>query len=340
VSFFARLGLAVVRPRQAFALAADRDHAGRAGSDLLALILMVLIATQLRGIVGAIWLGSTVQGSLGMQAFVRILTDALIIDLGFLVIGALVIWAGTGGRRELGRSFDVACVCVVPLILVDLVGTVIITALDIHVPREVMIALSIVAYLWTAVWIVLAVLELRSEAAADQSTRLAQRAGWAIGVIVLAGVAVQGIWLVNHLENVRPMTQGQAAPDFTLPSMIDGSRFSLASTKGQVTVLDFWAPWCQPCIRSLPHLEALHRKYPEVNVVTINIDAEETEMALEEFKERGYTMRLLQGDRETSSRYGVDAIPHTVIINKSGTVERVLRGGHNDFESVVKPLLK
>lgn len=339
MSFFARVGLAVVRPRQAFALAADRDHAGRAGSDLLALILMVLVATQLRGIVGAIWLGSAVEGALGMQAFVRILTDALIVDLGFLVIGALVIWAGSGAQRELGRSFDVACVCVVPLLLVDLVGTVILTALDVHVPRGVMIGLSSVAYVWTAAWIALAVLALRNPGASE-STHLARRAGWAIGVVAMVGVAVQGIWLVNHLENVRPMTQGEPAPDFTLRAIGNDSTFSLASTKGSVVVLDFWAPWCNPCIRALPKLEALQRKYPDIQVIAINIDVEETEMALEEFKERGYTMRLLQGDQQTSSRYGVGAIPHTVVIDKAGSVQRVLRGGHSDFESVVEPLLK
>ena len=49
MTFLTRLGLAIVRPRAAFALAADREHAGRSGSDLLGLILIVLLATQLLG---------------------------------------------------------------------------------------------------------------------------------------------------------------------------------------------------------------------------------------------------------------------------------------------------
>src|SRR5437868_11255154 len=55
-----RLGLAIVHPRMALAAAADRRDAGRAGSDLIAAIALVLAATQLRGLATAVWLGSSV----------------------------------------------------------------------------------------------------------------------------------------------------------------------------------------------------------------------------------------------------------------------------------------
>lgn len=336
MTFLSRLGLAIVRPRAAFALAADRDHAGRSGSDLLGLILILLLATQLRGIVGGIWLGSAVAGRLGVQAVVRVLTDALVVDLGFLVISALIIWAASGTKRDLGRAFDVACVAVLPLVFVDLVGTVIVTALGVHVPHGVMIALSIVAYAWTLAWVVLAVLEMRSSARAVEASVGATRAGWGIATVALVGLAVQGIWLVNHLEAVRPMSTGQPAPAFTLP--VIGQHTSFALKPGKVTVIDFWATWCQPCLKSLPRLEALHKAHPEIDVVAINID--DAKDAADLFHEEGYTMTLVEGDRATQSQYGVDAIPHTVIIDKAGRVQRVLRGGHSDYESLVEPLLK
>jgi thiol-disulfide isomerase/thioredoxin len=336
MTFLSRLGLAIVRPRAAFAVAADREHAGRSGSDLLALILIVLLATQLRGIVGAIWLGSAVAGGLGVQALVRVLTDALVVDLGFLVIGALIIWAFSGTRRDLGRAFDVACVAVLPLVLLDLVATVVVTALGVHVPHAAMIALSIVAYAWTLAWILLAVLEMRGSAQTVEPSAAATRAGWGIATVALAGLAVQGIWLVNHLDAVRPMTTGEPAPTFTLP--VIGQNTSFALRPGKVTVIDFWATWCQPCLRSLPKLEALHKAHPEIDVVAINID--DPKDAADLFKEEGYTMTLVEGDRQTQAQYGVDAIPHTVIIDKAGRVQRVLRGGHSDYESMIQPLLR
>lgn len=336
MTFLSRLGLAIVRPRAAFALAADREHAGRSGSDLLGLILIVLLATQLRGIVGAIWLGSAVAGRLGVQAIVRVLTDALVVDLGFLVISALIIWAFSGAKRELGRAFDVACVAVLPLVLVDLVATVIVTAIGVHVPQAVMIAASIIAYAWTLAWVVLAVLELRSAARTAVPSVAAVRAGFGIAAVVFAGLAVQGIWLVNHLDTVRPMAQGEPAPAFTLP--VIGQNTSFALKPGKVTVIDFWATWCQPCLKSLPKLEALHKAHPEIDVVAINID--DPKDAADLFKEEGYTMTLVEGDRQTQAQYGVDAIPHTVIIDKAGRVQRVLRGGHSNYESLVQPLLR
>ena len=48
-----RIGLAVVHPSWALALAGDRRHAGRAGSDLIVALLLTIAVTQLRGLVGA-----------------------------------------------------------------------------------------------------------------------------------------------------------------------------------------------------------------------------------------------------------------------------------------------
>jgi thiol-disulfide isomerase/thioredoxin len=117
-----------------------------------------------------------------------------------------------------------------------------------------------------------------------------------------------------------------------------GQTTSFALKPGKVTVIDFWATWCQPCLKSLPKLEALHRAHPEIDVVAINID--DPKDAADLFKEEGYTMTLVEGDRQTQAQYGVDAIPHTVLIDKEGRVQRVLRGGHSNYEALIQPLLR
>jgi len=343
VNLVGRLGLAIVRPRAAFALAGDRRHAGRSGSDLLTAILVLLVATQLRGIVGAVWLGTAVTGALGLRAIVQVLTDALVVDLGFLVVGALVIFAAGGGRRDIGRAFDLACVAALPLLYVDLVGSVVVSALALHVPHTAMLALSGVAYAWTGALIAVAVVHTRKKDDVASSAA-AKPAGWGLVLVALAGVAVQTVWIVQHADRMRPMTQGDAAPDFSLPIITSKGtpaapvQFSLSATRGQVVVLDFWATWCNPCLRSLPNLDQLQRHHPELRVVAINID--DADEAYDLFHERGYSMTLVAGDQLTSDRYGVAAIPHTVVIDKAGLVRRVLRGGGEDLETVVAPLLK
>jgi thiol-disulfide isomerase/thioredoxin len=332
-----------VRPRSALAIAGDRRNAGRSGSDLLALILIVLLATQLRALVSAIWLGFAVAGTLGLRAAVQVLTDSLVVTLGFLVVGALVIFAAGGWRRELGRAFDAACVAVLPLLLVDLGAGAVLSAFDLELVRPAQLAVTALAFIWTGALVAFGVIVALSRRAIDSEVPTsARRAGWAVGLVALAGIAGQGIWLVTHIDRVRPMSQGDPAPQLYLPHIGPNgdftTAFDLSKEKGKVVVLDFWATWCNPCLKSMPHLDRLQRSHPEIAVIAINIDEPADARAL--FDERQYSMQLVFGDQAAQNKYGVTAIPHTVVIDRSGVVRYVFRGGGANLEAAVIPLLK
>lgn len=335
-----RIGLALVKPRAALALAGDRHHAGRSGTDLLLAIVVLVVVTQLRALVSAVWLGAAVDATLGIRAIVQTLTDVLAIDLGFLVLGALIIWAAAGPRRDLGRASDLSCVAVLPLIVVELVATIAVLAFDLAVPRVAMTALSLAAYAWCGVLVTLAVLEARGTPSNVQASPLARRAGWAVAAVAAVGLVVQVVWLVRYLDRMRPVMAGDPAPEFALPRIEArgqlGSPVALSSARGKVVVLDFWATWCQPCIASLPRLEAFQRKHPEVAVITINLD--DAAEARAHFDQRGYTLQLLAADEHVTDRYDVAAIPHTVVIDQLGIVRHVTRGGKLDLEREIAPL--
>ena len=331
--------MAIVRPRAALAIAGDRKHAGRSGSDLLLAILVVIAATQLRAVIAAGWLGYAVDPVLGVRALVQTLTDTLVVALGFLVVGAAAIYAASGKRRELGRAFDFACVAVLPLLFVDLIASVVVYAAQLAVSPGLMWTLSLASYAWTAVLVVLACFEARRTSPVPD-TKLARRAGWGVAAIAVAGVVVQIVWLAGHIDRVRPMTPGDPAPRFALPQITGPDTLGgvVSLTPGKVHVIDFWATWCGPCLRAMPKLDALARMHPEVVVLAVNID-DGTE-AWKLFSERNYAMMLLAGDQDTRARYGVASIPHTVVIDQSGNVRRVFRGGMKDLEREVKALLK
>ena len=103
---FARLGLAIVHPRWALTVAVDRAYAGRSGSDLIAAIVLLLAATQLRGLATAVWLGSSIDLGLGMRAAIRVLTGTLTVDLGLLVLGALVVFGPAVLARKLSGALS------------------------------------------------------------------------------------------------------------------------------------------------------------------------------------------------------------------------------------------
>jgi thiol-disulfide isomerase/thioredoxin/uncharacterized membrane protein YhdT len=341
--FLTRIGLAVVSPRWAFVTAGDRRHAGRSGSDLMGLIVLVLLATQLRGLFGAAWFAKAIGVGFGLHAALEVLTDALTFTLGFLVVGAVFLWGVAGGKRDLGRAFDLACVAAIPLLLVQLVATVIARAFELEVPVPMTWALAGLSFGWATAYLGVGWHAARNTTIAPipEATRTpARRAGWSVIAVAAIGTVVQGYWISNHLDELRPMQDGDPAPTFALPSIGPGGALGpnveLRSFAGKVVVLDFWATWCGPCLQALPHLDSLARTHPEIAVIAINLDDPVAARAL--FDERGYQARLVEADHETTQRYAVSTIPHTVVIDEAGRVRQVARGGNVDLETTIDAL--
>jgi thiol-disulfide isomerase/thioredoxin len=339
-----RLGLAIVRPRFALAHAANREHAGRSGSDLILLILMVIAATQLRALLGAAWLGTAVDGTLGFRAAMSILTRSLTVDLAFLVLGAFVLFLVAGKQRDLGRAFDLACVAAVPLLVVELLVTFVVRALDLDVPMPAGWVLAAISWGWAGALLALGTRAVRQRVAPPALEpavkKPARIAGWVLAAFVVAGTVQQVGLIAGNIDSLRPVTIGNTAPAFALPAVGPGGALGAKRgvTPGKVTVIDFWATWCQPCIAGLPKLQRLAHEMPDVEVITINLDDPAAARRL--FDQNAITLVLLADDGAVSERYSVTTIPHTVVIGKDGTVERVFRGGSNRLEAAVQEIRK
>lgn len=284
----------------------------------------MIVATRLGPLVHAGWVGATLGASYAARLVIQLFTDALTIDLGILVIAAAVIWAAAGPRRNLGRAFDLACVAVLPLVVIDLVASVILHALDIAVPVPLTLILTPLACAWTGILIALAALEARRPQFPAFGGRAA---GLVLVAIAAAGLVTQAVWIARNPDLVRPVTTGNRAPGFALhtigPHGELGPVVSLAP--GKPAVIDFWASWCNPCLKSLPHLQAFAKAHPEVSVYAISIDDTPAD-AREVFDQKGYTLTLLADDHVTRDRYGVESVPHTVIVDRQGNVRRVGSG--------------
>lgn len=337
VSLFSRIGLAVVHPRAALALAGDRAHAGRSGSDLLALLGLLVVATELRGVIGAIWLGVRVSWGLAARALVQILQGALTIDLCVLVVAAAIVFFASGRRREIGKSFDLACVALVPFVLVQLVVVVAVRAFDLELPAMFVLAPGLA---WTGALLALAAASARGQAASPAIPRSALVAGIAIALVASAGGWWQIAWTIRHVEYVRPLARGAGAPALALPAIGPqgelGAKFTLADAGGKIVVVDFWAVWCDPCLRSMPHLDQLAREHPDVVFVAVALDRFADARVL--FDEHHYQLKLLADDGDVSLRYGASTIPHTVVIAPDGRVRDVGRGGELDLDREIADL--
>jgi uncharacterized protein (TIGR03435 family) len=96
------------------------------------------------------------------------------------------------------------------------------------------------------------------------------------------------------------------------------------SLTGKVVILEFWATWCGPCVLAIPHMNALADKFKDQPVQFVAITSED-EHTVKSFLDRKpiKAWAALDADNAMKAAYGVDRIPHTVILASDGTVAAV-----------------
>jgi len=113
---------------------------------------------------------------------------------------------------------------------------------------------------------------------------------------------------------------------------------TLASLRGRVVVVDFWATWCGPCVASIPHLIELHEKYADQGLVIVgHTDGSSTN--LEGFIKAKNIPYIISVGADIGDAYGVMGIPHVFVIDPDG---KIAWHGHpaSMQESVITAALK
>lgn len=118
---------------------------------------------------------------------------------------------------------------------------------------------------------------------------------------------------------------GGKAPDFTLPSVPEGT-LRLSSLKGKVVVLDFWAVWCGPCTDSMPFFQKLQDSYGKDGLEVVGLHVEDrippTEDIKDFLKKIGVHYRNVISTSEVDDGYLVYAMPTTYIVDREGMVRK------------------
>jgi thiol-disulfide isomerase/thioredoxin len=120
---------------------------------------------------------------------------------------------------------------------------------------------------------------------------------------------------------------GRAAPVF---SVSDGQHsVDLASLRGKVVVLNFWASWCAPCVEEMPSLETLKQDMPQVQIVAIA--SNESFAQYQHYISQNHIGLLTVFDQKQVSNklYGSFVFPETYIIDKQGIIRRKLIGAQD-----------
>ena len=137
---------------------------------------------------------------------------------------------------------------------------------------------------------------------------------------------VQEFFPRNKDEEPAPLS-GKPAPDFTLTDLA-GQEVTLASLKGKVVVLDFWATWCPPCVKALPIVAETVASFKDRGVVFYAVNAREDKAKIEAFlQSKSLDIPvLLDRDGGVMKLYGVSSIPQTFIVDQEGIVRSIHRG--------------
>lgn len=139
-------------------------------------------------------------------------------------------------------------------------------------------------------------------------------------------------------RGAHPAQTGQVAPDFTVS---DGTAsVHLASYRGRVVLLNFWATWCEPCVVEMPSLLDLHHDQPDLAVLAISID-EDPDAYSRFIARRHVDLITVRDPGQTAAKlYRSEAWPETYVIDRQGVIRRKFIGAQDWSSPEVRAYLK
>ena len=125
---------------------------------------------------------------------------------------------------------------------------------------------------------------------------------------------------------------------------IDGNVVKLKDfSSAKVIMLNYWEPWCPPCIRELPELERLYEEYKDKGLVIVGVfsSTDMDEDARQLISQNGLTYPVVRYE-DNLKNYSPSAVPTTLFINANGEVIAKAVVGANDYsgwKAIVDQLL-
>ena len=147
--------------------------------------------------------------------------------------------------------------------------------------------------------------------------RQSMNAALRLSAICLAMIGAPAAWSLEV---------GAPAPELNAPGIKDA--VSLASMRGKVVYVDFWASWCGPCKKSFPFMNALQTKYRAqgFEVLAVNLDAkrDDADKFLAEVPAQFTVAFDAKGD--VAKRFDVKSMPSSYLVGRDGKIIAAHKG--------------
>ena len=151
-------------------------------------------------------------------------------------------------------------------------------------------------------------------------------------------------------------SEGKMFTDFTVNSVVGMTRsippqpkyaevkFSDYVGKGKYVLVDFWAPWCGPCKREIPNIRKVYEKYADKGFEVLSIavwERQPVEVTINTAAELGMDWQHINNAGSVpTSIYGIEGIPHLMLIGPDGTILKRGFHGLDGIEAAVSEYLK
>ena len=119
---------------------------------------------------------------------------------------------------------------------------------------------------------------------------------------------------------LSPVKLTGKAPPFELKDL-EGKTRSLASLKGKLVLLHFWATWCPPCIEELPSLYRMQSELTDPRFELLTVSTDDSSKIVTDFFKKNKVPALpllMDSSKQVPKAYGTDKFPETYLIGPDG----------------------
>nr|WP_320000124.1 TlpA family protein disulfide reductase [uncultured Draconibacterium sp.] len=153
--------------------------------------------------------------------------------------------------------------------------------------------------------------------------------------LYLAGILLLAVQsFLYGQDTLPPLKVGDPVPDILLKDLVNYPKETarLSDFEGQLLILDFWATWCTPCLKAIPHLEQLQRKFG--NQLQVLMVTSQPKNTIEKcFSTRNVSLPSVTGDKTLSKLFPHKYVPHEVWI-KDGKVVAITGEAEVNTENI------
>lgn len=149
-------------------------------------------------------------------------------------------------------------------------------------------------------------------------------------------------WAERELKVIAGHGLGRQAPK-TEGFDLNGDAISLSDYRGRVVLLSFWATWCGPCLRAIPHERELVERFDSKDFAILGMNADDDLGAAKAAaKDKGMTWRSLHlNDRRFDNKWTIGGYPTFYLVDREGVIVRSWFGepSNSEFETAIASLI-